>query len=68
MGVVTKKSDAWIEVPAEIDGGMSQGPLQLRPGADETKVRLKAVGAFEQEVSIADLREGISLVDAEHSR
>jgi hypothetical protein len=68
MGVVTKKSDAWIEVPAETAAGFDHGPIQLRPGANEEKVRIKILGAEEMEVEIENLEAGVALVKQEHSR
>lgn len=68
MGTVIKKSDAWIEIPAVTEHGFDEGPIQLRPGSDESKVTIKIVGAFAHEVSIKDLELGIDLVKEEHAR
>lgn len=66
---VAKREDSWVEVPATRDDGFKMGPVQLRVGGDETKIRLRAQeGGVEQEVEIRDLREGISLIEEEHAR
>jgi hypothetical protein len=68
MSQVTKREDSWIDVPAEASNGFTQGPIQLRPGADESKIRLTVTGAFEQEVDIDALEAGVAAIKAEHAR
>jgi len=65
---VAKREDSWVEVPAETSEGFSQGPIQLRPGGDESKIRIKIAGSFEQEVEIDDLETGIDEIRKEHAR
>lgn len=65
---VTAKADQWVEIEAEQPDGFRTGPVELRPGADETKIRLHLPGSSEQEIRIYDLREGISQIEKEHAR
>lgn len=65
---VTHREDSWVEIPAERSDGFTDGPLQLRCGGDESKIRIKAHGAVEQEVGIKDLLDGVGLIQKEHDR
>jgi len=65
---VTHREDSWVEVAAERPDGFTDGPLQLRCGGDESKIRIKSAGASEQEVGIHDLLDGIGLIQKEHDR
>jgi hypothetical protein len=66
--VVTKKSDAWIEIPAETPEGYDIGAIQLRPGTDETKVQIRPLPMHDAVVSFADLEAGLDLIRKEHAR
>jgi len=68
--MVTAREDRWVEIPAETaDDHWKVGNVELRPGADETRIRLKATsGGYEQEVEIEALERGIALIRKEHER
>lgn len=65
--VIERRTEDWIEVPGEgLSGVMSH--LELRPGASDDKVRVKAGSVYDTEVTIASLREGLDQIEEEHRR
>jgi len=65
--VVERRSESWVAVPGESLSG-SRSDLELRPGADEGKVRVKASALLDSEVEIDKLREGLDEIEREHQR
>jgi len=64
---VEKRYDNWIEVPAELCATGASRPLKLRPGADDGRVRIDPT-MLEAEVDLAQLRQGLDLIEQEHQR
>lgn len=61
---VRKVEDTRVEVPSTYaENGYAASPLELRPGTDDGMVK---VGGEVMQVKIADLREGLDLIEAEN--
>lgn len=65
---VAKREDMWIDIPSHTPDGFTADPIQLRPGADESMVRVSLGAAYLPEVRLEDLRDGLKLVEEEHAR
>jgi hypothetical protein len=64
---VERRRDDWVSVPAEGELGGSER-LELRPGADSGKVRIRSSTPLEIEVDIVQVRQGLGLIEKEHQR
>lgn len=64
---VELRSENWVAVPGEGLAG-SRSDLELRPGADQGKVRVKSPSVYDSEIDIAQLREGLDKIESEHRR
>jgi len=65
--VIERRTESWIAVSGETTAG-TETHIELRPGADEGKVRLKSSSLFDTELDIAKLREGLDEIEQEHRR